>query len=130
MAVVASPRGFVSQQPPSSPPAVYSVGTAYDSGRTKLVVFGGYGGRRYVGDTWEWDGKAWTRFGGPGPSGRNSPAMAYDAARKRIVMFGGDAQPTGSLGDTWTFDGLAWRQVATSGPPAMIVRTSADPAAT
>jgi hypothetical protein len=107
-------------QPPSAtrPRAVYSVGTAFDSTRGKLVVFGGFGRGGYVGDTWEWDGATWTSFAGAGPSARNSPAMVYDAERKVVVMFGGDTKQTGSLADTWTFDGTAWKQVATSGPPA------------
>ena len=54
------PQAFVSQL--AQPPAVYSAGMAYDSGRSRLVVFGGFRGT-YVGDTWEWDGSAWTRFG-------------------------------------------------------------------
>jgi hypothetical protein len=101
----------------AGPPAVYSVGAAFDAGRSRLVVFGGYARGGYVGDTWEWDGTAWTRFTGPGPRARNSPALVYDAARRQIVLFGGDARPTGSLGDTWTFDGATWREAATTGPP-------------
>ena len=101
----------------ATPPAVYSVGAAYDTDRGRLVVFGGYIGR-YIGDTWEWDGSAWTLVTSTGPMPRNSPAVAYDEARHQIVMFGGDTRDTGALGDTWVYDGIAWRQVATSGPPA------------
>jgi len=116
VAALAASQPMASQVP--APPAVYSVGTAFDAARSTLVVFGGSGGRGYVGDTWQWNGTAWSRLAGSGPSARNSPAMAYDAARKQVVMFGGDARPTGSLGDTWTFDGVTWKQAATSGPPA------------
>src|SRR4026209_1489077 len=49
-----------------APPAAYPVGAAYDSARARLVVFGGYVGGRYVGDTWEWDGAAWTKSEQPG----------------------------------------------------------------
>ena len=100
----------------ATPPAVYSVGAAYDTDRGRLVVFGGYIAR-YIGDTWEWDGSGWKLVTRTGPIPRNSPALAYDEARHQIVMFGGDTRDTGALGDTWVYDGAAWRQVATSGPP-------------
>jgi hypothetical protein len=100
----------------TAPPAVYSVGAAYDTDRGRLVVFGGYIGR-YIGDTWEWDGATWKLVTSTGPTPRNSPALAYDEARHQIVMFGGDTRETGALGDTWVYDGIAWRQVGTSGPP-------------
>jgi len=100
----------------ATPPAVYSVGAAYDTDRGRLVVFGGYIGR-YIGDTWEWDGSAWKLATTTGPLPRNSPALAYDEARHQVVMFGGDTRDTGALGDTWVYDGTSWRQVATSGPP-------------
>src|SRR6185436_10346304 len=95
----------------TSPPAAYSVGTAYDAARGRLVVFGGYTRGQYVGDTWEWDGASWSRVPGPGPLARNGPAMVYDAARREVLLFGGDTRATGSLGDTWAFDGKAWRQI-------------------
>ncbi len=104
------------QPPPVAPAPAYSVGAAMDAKRNRLVIFGGYTGR-YVADTWQWDGGAWTRFDGSGPPARNSPAMVYDAARSQIVMFGGDTRATGALADTWTFDGASWVQVATDGPP-------------
>jgi hypothetical protein len=103
---------------PEAPPAVYSVGTAYDAARARLVVFGGYMNGTYLGDTWEWDGATWQRVAVPGPSARNSPALAYDAAHRQVVLFGGDTRTTGALGDTWTYDGRTWRQIATPGPPA------------
>ena len=71
----------------------------------------------YVGDTWEWDGKAWHRSAAQGPMARNSPALAYDAAHRQIVLFGGDTRASGALGDTWVYDGVAWRQIETPGPP-------------
>jgi len=33
---------------------------AYDSGRGKIVLFGGYAGSAVLGDTWEWDGASGT----------------------------------------------------------------------
>ncbi|MFC1609837.1 kelch repeat-containing protein, partial [Myxococcota bacterium] len=64
--------------------------TAYDSGRGKLVLFGGSGGGTLLQDTWEWDG-AWknvTRVGTK-PSARMEFALAFDNARSKLVLFGG-----------------------------------------
>jgi hypothetical protein len=115
--VVASTARTALAQPAVAVPApAYSVGSAYDTARNRLVMFGGFNGR-YVGDTWEWDGTSWTRSSATGPSARNSPAMVYDAARRQVVLFGGDTRATGALGDTWTFDGTTWRQLQVAGPP-------------
>ncbi|HUQ79532.1 MAG TPA: kelch repeat-containing protein [Gemmatimonadaceae bacterium] len=103
------------QQP--APPAAYSVGSAFDAVRGKLVIFGGYVNGSYAGNTWEHDGHAWTLVTSDGPSARNSPALVYDDARHQVVLFGGDTRATGVLGDTWVYDGARWRRVATSGPP-------------
>jgi hypothetical protein len=100
-----------------APPPAYSVGAAYDSNRGRLVVFGGYLNGTYVGDTWEWDGKAWHRVSARGPAARNSPALVYDAAHHQIVLFGGDTRATGPLGDTWVYDGAQWREIPVPGPP-------------
>ena len=110
----------IDAQPPAPavPPAAYSVGTAFDTARNRLVVFGGYVNGAYAGDTWEWDGRVWTRVTSTGPIARNSPALVYDAARHQIVLFGGDTRATGALGDTWTYDGTTWRQLDVAGPPA------------
>lgn len=109
-------HGAVQPAPAVAPPPAYSVGAAYDAARGRLVIFGGFAGGAYVGDTWEWDGRAWTRSTTTGPSARNSPALAYDEARRQIVMFGGDTRRSGALGDTWVYDGT-WREIAAPGPP-------------
>lgn len=75
---------------PSTPPALYSVGGAYDAARGRLVTFGGFDRGQYSSETWEWDG-GWTRVARTGPSGRNGPALAYDTRRGRVVMMGGTA---------------------------------------
>src|SRR5206468_2989247 len=66
------------------------------------------------GETWEWNGVAWTQRVVSGPSPRLGHAMAYDAARAVTVLFGGY---TGSIiGETWEWNGIAWTQRAVSGP--------------
>lgn len=100
----------------TAPPAAYSVGAAFDAARGRLVVFGGYAGGGYVGDTWEWDGAAWSKSVQPGLSARNAQALVYDEKRGRVLLFGGDARPTGELSDTWERIGDKWRQLNGPGP--------------
>jgi hypothetical protein len=99
-----------------------SYGLAYDSGRARTVLFGGFGSVSALGDTWEWDGVAWTQRTPPTfPQARFAPAMAYDSARRVVVLFGGRIAPWpySAGNDTWEWDGAAgtWSQRAISGPP-------------
>lgn len=122
---------------------------AYDDATQQVVLFGGkqaspggplpnnvpFGtldngrGALALGDTWLWNGTAWTEAGTGGPLGSGPPArydagMAYDPAAKRTLLFGGTGNPgsgsgwTAILGDSWTWDGKTWTQVsAAAGPP-------------
>jgi hypothetical protein len=96
---------------------------AYDPLREKGVLFGGAEGRRYLGDTWEWDGEYWIQVADTGPAPRQSHALAYDAAGQRVLLFGGGgsvdgnigAQPT-TFGDTWEWKNEQWTQLDETGP--------------
>ncbi|MFO0839521.1 MAG: kelch repeat-containing protein [Phycisphaerae bacterium] len=98
-ATAPSPRGFLA--------------AAYDSAHQNVVIVGGWGGGfSYYGDTWLWDGSAWTN---PQPSASPPPrafhACAYDASRGRVVLFGGLLNSTSGstyYDDTWEWDGTAW----------------------
>ncbi len=95
-------------------------GAAYDEARQRVVVYGGYADNfSKLGDTWEWDGSAWSlrnagqaQPGGPGT--RNGIAMVWDAARERVVMTGGESL-TAQHGDMWSWDGATWTLVPTTG---------------
>jgi hypothetical protein len=98
----------------------------YDAARGQVVMFGGentYQGILY-GDTWTWDGTAWTQLAAPGPSPRVGAAMVYDSARQVCVLFGGQIRLTGntsqafSSDETWEWNGSAWTQRAVAGPSA------------
>jgi hypothetical protein len=84
---------------------------AFDSGRGRVVLFGGYnrhtGEINRLGDTWEWDGARWVQLKIAGPAPRNGAAQVYDVARKKIVLFGGRT-PEGVSGETWEWDGRRW----------------------
>lgn len=85
----------------------------YDAARKKIVLYGGgdadpSGRADYFGDTWEWDGKAWTRITDAGPGTRVHHAMAYDPVRRKTVVVGGYG-PGGADGRTWEWDGKTWQ---------------------
>ena len=70
----------------------------YDSSSEKIILFGGMGaktdsaqtdGERFLGDTWELDGRQWTKVSDAGPHKRDHHAMSYDNKRKKVVLFGG-----------------------------------------
>ena len=100
---------------------------AYDEARGRSVMFGGLtttvspvgGARESPSDTWEWDGKRWTRHAVPGPGARGGVGMAYDYARKQIVLFAGlgaGSSSTPRHRDTWSWDGKTWLKVSDEGP--------------
>lgn len=94
---------------------------AYDSGRQKVVLFGGtLAGPGLYSDTWEFDGTIWQRRTPQvSPSGRYGSGMAYDSVRGVMVLFGGVAA-TGR-NETWEWDGMTWSQRSPPvSPPATI----------
>jgi hypothetical protein len=103
------------QRATSGPSPRWRHAMAFDSRRSRVVLFGGQSFRT-LGDTWEWDGSAWTMIPVAGPPPRRGHAMAFDPVRGVTVLFGGQDQ--GDLGDTWEWNGSAWREVAGSGPSA------------
>jgi hypothetical protein len=113
---------------------------AFDGDRAKTILFGGeysvplgggshpYYGSVPLGDTWAYDGSAWSQVASTGPSARGLATMAYDARRKRLVLFGGSIvsstweydhpiYTSTEYADTWEWDGAAWTQKAEDGPP-------------
>jgi hypothetical protein len=87
---------------------------AFDESAGVTVLFGGVGWLdRSLGDTWVFDGRAWSRLGGPGPAARRYAALAYDPTLGGCVLHGGSVDDHGRemLGDTWLLrDGL-WSQL-------------------
>jgi hypothetical protein len=102
----------------TNPSARVGHGLTYDSGRQKVVLFGGdIGSGKQLNDTWEWDGKAWVDIT---PKSGNPPVrgdlpLTYDAKANRVFVFGGW---NGSiLSDTWQFDGKLWSELKPSRTP-------------
>jgi hypothetical protein len=104
---------------PTGIPGRAQAAMAFDDATGTAVLFGGHegDGGGDPGDTWTWDGSAWTpRTPADSPSPRAGAAAAYDAATGTVVLFGGSG---GSLDDTWTWDGTDWTQQSPAhSPPA------------
>ncbi len=88
----------------AGPPARYGHAMAYDPVRHATVLFGGQTGFNFgvgpLGDTWEYDGAAWTRLSVAGPRDRTFVKMVYDDARQSMVLFAG-YDGGAMLSDTW-----------------------------
>jgi len=78
---------------------------AYDSGRGKIVLFGGETDSAYSDETWEWDGTDWTlRTPVHKPAAMWGTAMAYDSKRLKIFFFRG----YGWMTEMCQWDGTDW----------------------
>lgn len=107
---------------PLNPPAREHAAMAYDPATQQIVLFGGCcdSSGNALGDTWVWNGSAWSQPAGVtsanSPSPRQGAAMAFDGSE--LVLFGGCCGSGGALADTWIWNGTGWSQKAVSGPPA------------
>jgi hypothetical protein len=103
----------------TGPSARFASAVAADTKRERVVLFGGAvvidGTPQALGDTWEWDGAAWTQLNETGPSARSGHCMTFDSVRARTVLSGGLMIDGTFLGDTWEWTGTAWIQVSEFG---------------
>jgi hypothetical protein len=104
---------------------------AYDASTGDVVMFGGAGaGGRVLGDTWLWDGSAWSQAApSQSPPPRYGAQMAWDPRSHRVILLGGTGgsacsapgeapgQPGGGaagcgpLQDAWAWDGSTWSRL-------------------
>jgi hypothetical protein len=99
---------------------------ATEAARGVVLMFGGRApagglpGQEFeFGDTWTWDGIAWTQVATSGPMARSDAGMAHHDGSGLTILFGGRNQGV-LLGDTWAWDGNAWTQLfPAASPPAM-----------
>jgi len=99
----------------ATPPPRFGHGMAYDSARSRVVMFGGRtrSGTIFLDDTWEWNGSSWTAHTPASrPAPRISPAMAFDSISGRVILYGGLLLGGPFAGDTWAWDGNVWTQLA------------------
>jgi len=78
---------------------------AYDEGRRRIVLFGGYDGV-FRNDTYEWDGSSWLQQSSAMQPPAGLVAMAYDASRAMTTMV-----VHGHAGrEVWNWSGNSWSQ--------------------
>jgi hypothetical protein len=113
------PQRWARALPASSPAPRDAHRMATDLATHHVVMFGGWNGSAYLGDTWEYDGVTWTQNVLPGPRARALHALAYDEARGVTLLFGGVFAPgqSGYLGDTWQYANGAWTQLSSAAFP-------------
>lgn len=105
----------------TGPAARFGFAVASDTTRNRVVLFGGAnilpGGPQALGDTWEWDGTAWTQqLDETGPFARSGHQMTFDSSRARTVLFSGIPIDGNGQSDTWEWNGSAWSGVSEIGP--------------
>lgn len=97
---------WTQMSPASWPNVRLSHAMAYDSESERVILYGGYDGTYYYGDTWtyDWNRDTWTQMSPPSwPEVRCGQAMAYDAGSDRVVLFGG-RYGSSHMVDTWAYD--------------------------
>lgn len=123
----------------SPPPTGCSM--AYDGAHQDLVLVtsiwdAGEIDGSYEGDTWTFDGTAWTQRESPNPvtGGVDYSTMTYDPAYGQVMTFGGreiTATADARVTNPWSWDGSTWHQVTLSPTPsARVLAASAYDEAT
>src|ERR1700730_14171010 len=114
-----APGVWPSVAAPPGPPARLHAAMAYDPGTATTVLFGGRAGGELLGDTWTFNGSAWTRRTPlPTPPALDAASAAFDEATHQLVLFGGQGA-AGPAAGTWAWDGVTWIPLApAASPPA------------
>jgi hypothetical protein len=109
--------GWISTATEIAPPFAQLGMMAHDPLRRRTVWFGGGDNCTDSGETWEWDGNAWTRVATTGPAARRAGKMVYDSARDVVLLFGGVGCFPTHYADLWAWDGTTWTLLSAGGPP-------------
>jgi hypothetical protein len=73
------------------PSARTGAAMAFDAANGTVVLFGGNGRSRSLGDTWTWDGSAWTQaHPSTSPPALSGAQMTYDPVSRDLVLVGGE----------------------------------------
>ena len=90
-----------------------------------VETFGGFDGRLFQNQTWQWTGSDWVQLQpGVEPGARGSAIAELDRANHTVVLFSG----LGDLNvyDTWTWDGTTWTHRSPAHqPPSRFYSSSA-----
>ena len=100
--------------PATKPPPRSSAMIAYDPVRKKTLLFGGNDfASQPLGDTWEWNGTAWTELHPVGrtPPARSDGTLTWNPGRRRLTLISGRASFLGIIDDAWEWTGDAWAEI-------------------
>jgi hypothetical protein len=110
---------WTQQHPATSPSPRTGASMVYDRATQQLLLFGGGAtvAGPFNGDTWTWNGTAWTQLHpATSPPGREFGDPVYDAATQTVVLFAG--WHGSYLDDTWSWDGTTWTQLHPASSPS------------
>ncbi|MCI4350682.1 MAG: kelch motif-containing protein [Thermoplasmata archaeon] len=105
---------------PTAPPHRYSTEGAYDPLDREVVMFGGWNGGGFMGDTWVFLNGAWSQLHpSTAPSARSSAMMTWDVKDHYALLYGGEGTG-GLLSDTWTFVHGHWTHLTPATSPGTL----------
>jgi hypothetical protein len=116
--------------PSTQPPSVTGPMLFTDPVNGHVDMIGGFDGRLFQYETWQWTGIDWQKLSPDGsPTARGAAVASPQHTNRTVVMFGG----LGDLmtWDTWTWDGSTWTDATPAvQPPQRFYSASAfDPGA-
>ena len=112
---------WTEQHSAAAPPPRERAGFAADpSGR--LILFGGYGpgsgANAQLGDTWSWDGHAWTEQHPTQSPPAGGDVRMFSVGSRGVLLYGGVNWSTHELSaSTWLWNGHDWTSVRTERHP-------------
>lgn len=91
----------------STPGKFLHTNIVYDSGRNKIVLFGGVkAGQGFSNELWEWNGIQWNKMEVDlAPSPRIAHGMVYSKAWKKTLITGGVNEKGENQNEIWSWDG-------------------------
>jgi hypothetical protein len=108
-------------------PSARDSGVAVSMGST-AVLFGGQDrNANALGDTWTWDGTAWTQVMNLALTPPARLGAAGAVLQGKFVLFGGTTNVTNDFNDTWIWDGSSWIAGPTAGPSVRAWSVMAGP---
>ena len=116
---------WVQKEPAISPPFRFGATMAFDGGTKNVVLYVGYqfeGPGGELGDTWIWDGAAWTKdasSASPAPMPGGNAYAAYDEQNGGLWLLTWDGAMWLWSGNTWVAHGT-YASVAHRGAAAMV----------
>jgi hypothetical protein len=94
-----------------------AAGMAYDAGSERLVLYGGFNGSKFLGDTWLYGPEGWTKANPAHHPGHLTGAMLFpDPLNGHVDLFGGFDGMFYQFA-TWQWTGTDWTRLTTAHVP-------------